>query len=1730
MGCNYNYQGKEFQTKEELVEYINVNSPTTKTSNFKLEGEDKEWNKSIMQSDAQNEYGTSEFMTFSLDEDGNYDVSIDVESLNELSGKIKTYPTVDGGVVNLNTDTIINDLVKQDKLPNVIAPEQVVLGILADKAIIKAEKIATNQKGFEKESDEAMAAKLITFAEKLGISVTTITNYMEQNASRVNGDASIEALADMMKKVIAVSNKNDISQLSEEVSHFAIEYHMNSGIISKMLDKVDQTQEYQKEVEKYRIAYNNLQGEELERKVRKEILGKILASKIKDNFDLSTASNSTEIGIFSQLKELWDKFTSVFKITDENSKFFKEFGSVLDAIAKDVLAGDTSTFAPIDSNEVYYSLNTSQKELHEGINDLILRLESKYKGIQNLTSIERGKKIRELEDIRLKLVDAKVVQGLNSMLAVMNEDIVKAVSTIQNAKGRSGTMYDNIGTINLANIISFTSDVEHNLQVIRNFIIESDEINDTTKSSLLNTLNNVSLTYQNIKGDLDIIKSDASKKTMFKILDDFGVQSETIRQALTDMSSKVFKDVNWFVSNVFSLRSIDNPVVQAIFAMVVKANTNVNRHAAEFANKLVRLQQETGLTQSDTNKLYDEHYIINPIKASFFTDLEQAEKEVDEKYLPLLEKDPNNADIQLEYDRAKLAVQTKFMTLEYNTEFYESMFDYHPEVRKVISSRASAKNEVFRQYKKSDGTISLRNISFGDRQKLEEIDRQFKSMTALYEVNGERKTGIQLIIAEGLQDYSQGFNEELVREKYAEAIRQNPSKKFELEKKLKEKLEAIKNNQTTFKQEDFEKELNLIKRKYGENSKEFKDWISLNAFETYSEETLNLFESGGMTVDEQATAQKISVSDKIELIKNLGLKSNATYNEIYTKLLEKRRQLTKPYKKTGRFNEIQGTLVDALPELTQTLSEISSTLGLFSMLPSNKSSNIQSLGNEAFRTKYNELRKDKRALFQFLSQVGTLKGAVVDGYPVPLAYQYRTFRFMDESKAPIQKVYNPNYLWAEKKELTLIKNKDFNENFRGKTAQPNRALTQYINDDFYSLFGINKQDDFWGEKGVTTNNDLFRLRELLLKNKEANDKQLKRYNQYFQLPQVLSTSQEILGNGGNVKSVVKASLIRAVTTNNEGEFRSSYGTINKYYGKRVEDPKLISKDIGRIYGAYNEMAVNFIEKSKILPDITLLKERVDNNMLFAGGKKGKETNLAKMLDGFIDMNLYGQTLDVGGEFDPLGLSTKYLGHKLSGGKIANALYKHISFTNLAGNIFVPTVGAISSFTKSRVEAVAGNDVTTENLNWATGKVTKNISTYILDVGNLNPNNELKKLLNFAKVNVNPTEMYNGIFQSKAYRSSSNLGFKHYEAVAVVSGATALLAVFDNYRLVGNEFISYQEYLSNNKNKAEKEAKIEWDGYKSKTYYNYLKNEEGTPIVIDKDKLRQDGFDVSKLEALEAKMERQAEYFHAKIEGMVAPIDKGMFLKNPVFKFLGMHRGWFTNAVQDRFMAKHTDYISGRVTEGNYNTYARLIKGNIRNENLKGAEKIKSLLELHASLITLGLYGKGLENLDEFEKANIKTLGADMVAITALFALFILANAAADDDEDDYLKQYAAYISSRALSESLATTLPFSLNELYTILQSPVAGIGMIESLINAPSMFLNADKKINSGTYEGLDKWQRDMIKMTMLKNIFQPMHGNARKANLFFRTKVLTTPDNLLKNMTQEEEDKKGKKKKKKE
>jgi hypothetical protein len=154
----------------------------------------------------------------------------------------------------------------------------------------------------------------------------------------------------------------------------------------------------------------------------------------------------------------------------------------------------------------------------------------------------------------------------------------------------------------------------------------------------------------------------------------------------------------------------------------------------------------------------------------------------------------------------------------------------------------------------------------------------------------------------------------------------------------------------------------------------------------------------------------------------------------------------------------------------------------------------------------------------------------------------------------------------------------------------------------------------------------------------------------------------------------------------------------------------------------------------------------------------------------------------------------------------------------------------------------------------------------------------------------------------------------------------------------------------------------------------------------------------------------------------------------------------------------------------------------------------------------------------------------MMAVAGLFALFVLANAAADDDEDDYLKQYLAYISSRALSEQLSTTMPFALSEVYTIVNSPAAGVGMLETITKIPQLVINGDKVVASGAYEGLTQRTKEVMKWTVVKNIWNPMNDNARNANLYFRAKVIGTPNDILKELLNydDEEDQKKKRKKK--
>jgi hypothetical protein len=1734
MACVYTYNGVDFETKEQLKAAVEKDMQLGfKDGVINLQGEDVEWQKTIMKAEAKKAFGTSEFMSFEKQEDGTYNVFIDKKSLDELAGDTKTFTTENGEKKDFSIKQLINDLVRNNKLPDVRNAVDNMINILSTEYIKKMERQAQTSNRQNLTEDE-LAGKLLSFAERLGISVTTLTNYLDSYSNRVNTEtADIKSLADLLNKVIAVSNTGDISQLSEEIAHFAIEYHNDKMIISKMIDKIDQTTAYRKYAENYRAIYSDkLSGEALEKKVRKEVLGKILAEKIQDNFTDENAINSTEIGIFNQLQQLWNDFISLFQINDENQRFFQEFGEVLDTLAADVVLNNDSRFSPVESREVYYMADAKQRRIHDGLRDLIERLEDKYKSLSTLPSFDRTLRLNELSDIQEKLLQAKTYQGINSILALMSEDIGRVISTLQNAKSTDpAQFFRNVGNLNLSNLITFTNDLDYNLQVLRNFLVDNDSLAPELTAELLNKLNGVSSSFQNAKPDLDIIKSQAQRSAIRDIATSYGVKNEEILQALDDMSNRVFKDVNWFVKNVFSSRTVDNPVVKAIFAMVARAQSIINTKNADFAREIVDFFNDSNLTDADIQNLYDKYHMINPFKSDVYEAYEAAKQAVRDKYTP---ESLNSIENQKALEKELADLDKKWIVREFTDEIYKQTENLHPEVKKAIFQRSSARNEVYRQYKKADGSISLKNISVADRQRLEDIDRRFKSMASIWDINGEKKEGVSLLIAEGLQEYTASFNPEKLKEKYEAAIKQNPQKEAELRKELEDKLKDLEDRKVNSGDAAFKKELELIKRKYGENSKEFRDWLSVNGFETYDDSVLNALESEGAIVNEEQTAKKINDSQKRALIKNLGLKNNATFSEIYTALLEKRREIIKPYKKSGLFNQIDGNVVSAIPELTQTLDEIAAKLYLFTLEDSKQTSNIQSLANDAFKRKYDELNKspNKKALYQFLNNVGVMKGKEVDGYPVPLAYQYRTFRFVDEKRAPINKVYKPNFTWNAKNEITRTKNPLFNEDLRGKTIQFNPNLTEHVNQEFFDLFGIDKDTDFYGTKqGATKNQELWEFRKLLLKQKDKNDTELRRFNQYFQLPQVLKQDVFRETTVKDIKGSLKAAAIRQFTTQNEGEFRVSQGTVQKLYGQKANDPQELTRDMALMYTKYNEMTANYTEKSKILPDVLLLKDRLDNSMLFEGGKKGKETNLSQMLEGFIDMNIYGQTLDNGGEFDIFGLSEKYLGFRLSGSKIADSLYKYISFSNLGGNIFVPVVGALSSFTKSNIEAFAGNDITYENFLWANGKISrKDIWTYAGEIGNLAPTNEVKKLLTYAKVTISNKELQSGITRGKMYRTNTNWFFKHYEAVGVVSGAVATLSVFDNYRLVDGKFISFQEFETNNKTKPEKQIKEEWDTYKDKTYYSYLVDEGDKALYLDKTRLQSDGFDVKNIATTEAKMERQANLFHSKIEGMIDPLDKGIYLKNPIFKFLGMHKGWFTNAIQDRYVGQHKDWISGRTIEGSYNTYGRLIKETLTRDDLNGRERLKSILELHLSLVTLGIYSKGLENLDGFEKSNIKLLAGDMMAVAGLFALFVLANAAADDDEDDYLKQYLAYISSRALSEQLSTTMPFALSEVYTIVNSPAAGVGMLETITKIPQLIINGDKVVSSGAYEGLTQRTKEVMKWTVVKNIWNPMNDNARNANLYFRAKVIGTPNDILKELLNydDEEDQKKKRKKK--
>lgn len=283
--------------------------------------------------------------------------------------------------------------------------------------------------------DNELINKLFEYLNKLGVKTTSIEAYSAKYKLKNGVSPSAEALADLANNIIAFRN-GEVTEASliEEVSHFIVD-SMEPSEKQNLKDNIHRTAEWAEFAKTYFDLYaqQGLTDERLEDAVREEILGKVLAKSLKENFQREQ-NQTTEGGIVARLKEAFINF-----FTRVNNFFKDSFQVELEQLTYNVYKNLMNDSLSSEAREVnpskltLYSANikTSKQQYLEAIYDKAIsydrELRKTYKISSTTNTLNKYKKnIKTLNEVTQNLAIEDMLSVLNTQAKLIEKAVERA--------------------------------------------------------------------------------------------------------------------------------------------------------------------------------------------------------------------------------------------------------------------------------------------------------------------------------------------------------------------------------------------------------------------------------------------------------------------------------------------------------------------------------------------------------------------------------------------------------------------------------------------------------------------------------------------------------------------------------------------------------------------------------------------------------------------------------------------------------------------------------------------------------------------------------------------------------------------------------------------------------------------------------------------------------------------------------------------------------------------------------------------------------------------------------------------------------------------------------------------------------------------------------------------------------------------------------------------------------
>jgi hypothetical protein len=529
------------------------------------------------------------------------------------------------------------------------------------------------------------------------------------------------------------------------------------------------------------------------------------------------------------------------------------------------------------------------------------------------------------------------------------------------------------------------------------------------------------------------------------------------------------------------------------------------------------------------------------------------------------------------------------------------------------------------------------------------------------------------------------------------------------------------------------------------------------------------------------------------------------------------------------------------------------------------------------------------------------------------------------------------------------------------------------------------------------------------------------------LPSVRKVEYDRLKEQGGIsatKDILAESFTIQDTDIEFGRYNAKTGELQKsvpvFYNNLVES-KDVSKDIASSMYAFRHMTHNFQSKSKILGQVMLFREILQNRdtlLVNSSGvemlskvasdlgvklpmKKDGESYNFKHVNEFIDTIMFGER--------QLKANFTLGGKTLSGTKIADSINAFTAINTLSFNFLQGANQSILDNMALVSEGAAGEFFSTADLAWAKSQYWSE-GAGLSDVGKFAPDTKLGKAL----------EMFDALTEFTDQEGNRLVGSRLRKAMQ--TGNFLIVQQAAEHEVAATRMLALMKNL---------EGKLkDKDG-------NVITKEDGSPanlydmlLIDDKGKM---SLDPRVANFSESDFINLIQGLSRRTNQTKGGFDRATLQRRWYGKLAMLFRSWLLPGLRRRYghggftgSTVHTDEELGTVTQGMYISFYNMLR-----ESFMGKTWPTSVYK----------------TMSEMEQRNVKRTAVELGSLAAASVL-VAALANLDDDEETWVTNFVMYQALRYQAEIKQWTPVYGYREAFRIAKSPTATARQIEKVFS----------------------------------------------------------------------------------